>query len=131
MGTDEAPAKRILIVDDEDDILQIMFKRLTATGYEVSQATSGHEALLKVKSFFPDLIIMDIMLPDMDGSDVVKILSRDMITQAIPVIFLSGIVTREDHEPEPEIVVDGRHYRAIPKPVTFQELLRQVEKVFR
>ena len=130
MENSEVPPKRILIVDDEEDMLNIMYKRLTAVGYEVSQAKTGHAALLKVKSFLPDLIIMDIVLPDLDGSEVVKAIHREPVTQMIPVIFLSGIVTSDDQNPRSEIMVDGRRYQAIPKPITFHELLKQVGSIF-
>src|SRR5664280_3298020 len=88
---------RILIVDDELDFIELVQYRLAGLGCEFIVANNGVEALSQARQFKPDLILLDILLPDLDGLSVCKILRRQPATQKIPVIFmsaLSGDVTR-------------------------------------
>ncbi|MDH4140108.1 MAG: response regulator [Coriobacteriia bacterium] len=82
---------RILAVDDEPSIVRLVSAALTARGYEVSVAHNGEEALDMVRSEHPDLIVLDIMMPKMDGREVQRRLQSDAKTKDIPVIFLSAI----------------------------------------
>lgn len=123
------PGKKILIVDDEEGILNLLARKLSVEGYDVIKATQGGQAIGKARSDLPNLILMDIVLPDLDGADVVKSLSHDPQTQNIPIIFLSGIVTQEGDKSEYSVNVGGHHYAAIPKPFKFEELLREVRKM--
>ncbi len=79
--------KKILIVDDEKDILSVLKKRLAIAGYDVITADNGQLALLMAKSQQPDLIILDIQMPDMDGGKVDSKLKEDPTTRDIPVVF--------------------------------------------
>jgi CheY-like chemotaxis protein len=116
--------KKILIVDDETDVCESLSKILKRSGYEVVSASNGKEALKQVKSFRPNLLILDVMLPDMDGTDVAKALSNDMSTQNIPVIFLTGLIPKEKQD----IATSHDIYITIAKPVEKDELLKVVEK---
>ena len=90
-------APRILIVDDEDDFIELVRFRLAAQGYEFLVATDGVQALTQARQARPDLILLDILLPDLDGLSVCEILRRQPSTRKIPVIFmsaLSGDITR-------------------------------------
>lgn len=82
---------KILSVDDEPSIVRLVSATLTARGHEVTGAHSGAEALAIVKSEKPDLIVLDIMMPGLDGRDVYRRLSADPGTKDIPVLFLSAI----------------------------------------
>lgn len=86
--------KRILIVDDESDFVRLLQYRLNAAGYEVEFATRGMEALNKVRLAAPDLIVLGLMLPDLDGLTVCEILRCQLSTRTTPVI----IVTAADPE---------------------------------
>ncbi len=88
---------RILIVDDEGDFIELVKFRLGGLGYEFLVASDGVQALTQARQFKPDLILLDILLPDLDGLSVCEILRRQPSTKKIPVIFMSaltGDVTR-------------------------------------
>lgn len=88
--------KKILVVDDDEDILAIIEERLTKAQYEVIKASTGAEAIEKAKVQRPDLILLDIMLPDMDGGEVEASLQEDEQTKNIPIIIVSALYTKND-----------------------------------
>src|SRR5690606_33706387 len=81
---------KILVVDDEPDALELIEFNLKSTGYDVVTAADGAEALKKARVVAPDLILLDLMLPEIDGLEVCKILRRDASTAAIPIIMLTA-----------------------------------------
>ena len=83
--------KRILLVDDNQDILQVISRRLQSWGYEALTAESGEEGLRIAEEQHPDLILLDIMMPQMKGRDVCARLKANPKTQQIPVIFLTAL----------------------------------------
>ena len=121
--------KKILTVDDEDRIVQIIQDILSTKGYEVVTATNGKEAIRKSKKSLPDLIVMDIMMPDIDGAEAVKLLKEDPATKDIPILFLSGIIMKEEGKSDMDINVGGDFYSALPKPFGADELLTAVDKL--
>ena len=84
-------AKKILAVDDEPSICKLVETALTGRGYDVVVAHNGEEALDKVALEHPDLIVLDIMMPKMDGREVRRRLVKNPKTASIPVIFLSAV----------------------------------------
>lgn len=82
--------ENILIVDDEEDVLELIGYNLTKEGYRIEKAVSGEEALKKVRIKAPDLIVLDLMLPGIDGLQVCKNLKNDSKTQTIPIIMLTA-----------------------------------------
>ena len=88
--------KRILIVDDETEMVEVETVRLKASGYEVSAAYDGPDGLQKVKFFQPDLVILDIMLPGMDGYQVCVALKKDPQCRNIPIILVSAMDQKYD-----------------------------------
>ncbi len=82
--------KKILVVDDEADLLSVTLLRLRKTGYEVFGATDGQEALDQARGKMPDLIVLDIFLPVMNGDEVAKVLKRDEKLKHIPIILISA-----------------------------------------
>lgn len=87
---------RILLVDDEPDLVQMVSVRLKAAGYEVTTAYDGQEALEKVKESRPDLMILDLMLPKLDGYKVCRLLKFDERTRDIPVLIFTARAQVED-----------------------------------
>jgi two-component system, OmpR family, alkaline phosphatase synthesis response regulator PhoP len=85
-----ARRERILVVDDEEDILELVRYNLVAEGYEVFVAETGEEALERARSGPVDLMILDLMLPGIDGLDVARILKEDSRTRAIPIVMLTA-----------------------------------------
>ncbi len=84
------PVKRILLVDDEPELLKAMRIRLASWGYDVLTATNGKEAIQLVKKKVPDAVILDIMMPEMDGWEVYKQMRADNALKNIPVIILTA-----------------------------------------
>lgn len=82
--------ENILIVDDEEDVLELVRYNLDRGGYQVQTASSGEEALTKARKRLPDLIILDLMLPGIDGLEVCRQLKRDAKTDHIPIIMLTA-----------------------------------------
>ncbi|MGD9107320.1 MAG: response regulator transcription factor [Desulfobacterales bacterium] len=82
--------KHILVVEDEEDILELVRYNLSRDGYQVLCTTSGEDALKIIKSEALDLIVLDLMLPEIDGLEVAKILKNDSKTQDIPIIMLTA-----------------------------------------
>jgi two-component system phosphate regulon response regulator PhoB len=82
--------ENILIVDDEEDVLELVQYNLTREGYNTIAAVSGEEAVNKAKTALPDLVILDLMLPGMDGFEVCRRLKSDSKTQMIPIIMLTA-----------------------------------------
>ena len=82
---------RILIVDDECDLVELMRFRLAGLGCEFIVANDGVHALSQARQFKPDLILLDILLPDLDGLSVCEILRRQPATQETPIIFISAL----------------------------------------
>lgn len=88
--------KRILIIDDETDIVEILRARLEAEGYEVSCASDGHEALGKIPAEKPDLILLDVMMPKLNGYQLCRELKKREETKGIPVIMLTARTQESD-----------------------------------
>lgn len=90
MSPKKSEKSRILIVDDDRDILDITCDFLEAQGYKVLQADSGKEALKKTHASKPDLILLDVMMPRMDGFWLCRVMKSDPELQNIPIIFLTA-----------------------------------------
>lgn len=89
--------KRILVVDDEKDVVSVLLQRLKSCGYGAASAGDGEEALRMIKNERFDLIILDIMMPAMDGTELARILKDDPKTKKIPLIFLTALGTKKDN----------------------------------
>ncbi len=86
-----AMAKTILVVDDDPDLVEILCSTLTEAGYEAVAANTGAEGLKKARALSPDLILLDLVLPEMDGYAVCEALRNDAHTTDIPIIMLTGV----------------------------------------
>jgi len=113
----------ILIVDDHVENLQILFSMLTDYGYEVRRVLNGIQALNVVKSEPPDLILLDILMPEMDGYEVCRYLKAEASTASIPVIFLTALDDEVDKLKAFE--VGGIDY--ITKPFHMKEVMARIE----
>ncbi|MCD6376740.1 MAG: response regulator transcription factor [Caldisericaceae bacterium] len=118
---------KIFIVDDEEDILDLVDYVLSKEGYTVERFHTGEEILRKVKSDLPDLILLDLMLPGVDGLDVCKLLKRTSNTANIPIIMLTAKGEEADIVTGLELGADDY----IPKPFSTKILLARVKSVLR
>ena len=89
-------AKKILVADDQKELVEAMKIRFESDGYEVVEAYNGEECLEKAKKELPDLIIMDVAMPQMDGYEAVKEIKGDETTKHIPIFMLTGKDQMED-----------------------------------
>jgi two-component system cell cycle response regulator DivK len=90
--------KRILVVEDQEDLRAILRELLTGSGYAVSEAVDGAEAVAKAQSEHPDLILMDIQLPLVDGYEATRRIKLDPALKATPVIAVSSFAMKGDEE---------------------------------
>jgi two-component system phosphate regulon response regulator PhoB len=119
--------EKILIVDDEKDIIELIQYNLEKEGYVVNHAFSGEQCLENVKSELPDLILLDLMLPEIDGVDVCKFLKNNPQTSHIPIIMLTAKGEETDIVLGLELGADDY----IIKPFKVRELLARVKAVLR
>jgi len=127
MNNMEIKTKKILIADDEQDILDIISYNLIAEGYEVITANNGHEAIEKAKQYNPDLIILDIMMPKKTGLEVCNILRKDVLFKDTLIIFLTALNDEDTHIKGLETGADDY----ISKPISTKILLSRVNALFR
>jgi two-component system phosphate regulon response regulator PhoB len=116
---------KILVVDDEPEAVDLVAYNLKQAGYEVLVAAEGAEALRKARSALPGLIVLDLMLPEVDGLEVCKLLRRDPATVAIPIIMLTAKAAEIDRIVGLEIGADDY----ITKPFSPRELVLRIKKL--
>jgi len=117
----------ILVVDDEEDVLELVRYNLDRSGYHVETATSGEEALAKARRKLPDLVILDLMLPGMDGLDVCKKLKNDAKTEGLPIIVLTAKSEESDIVTGLELGADDY----VTKPFSPKVLIARVRRILR
>ncbi|WP_204106404.1 MULTISPECIES: response regulator [Spirulina sp. CCY15215] len=120
---DKFPRETILIVDDRPDNLKLLFNLLTAEGFKVIIARDGENAIERVKDFLPHLILLDAMLPGIDGFETCKRLKQNHAYAEIPIIFMTGLTSLKDKIKGFE--VGGVDY--ITKPFQLQEMLIRIK----
>lgn len=126
------PAKKILVVDDEEVTLQLLLKRLNAEGFKLLEARAGQEAVEKAKIFSPDLILMDLILPDIDGAEAIRIIRNDPFMKKMPVIFFSSMVQDvEEVSDKKNIRIGTVEYPTFAKPLDFPALLAAVREALK
>tara|TARA_Y100000310_G_scaffold128407_1_gene127593 strand:+ start:7499 stop:7882 length:384 start_codon:yes stop_codon:yes gene_type:complete len=122
-----AEKKKILVVEDEPHIVKLVSFILESNGYEVIQAFVGAEGVEKAKTKQPHLVVLDIMMPGMDGFQVAKILSKDPKTNFIPILMLSSKAQFEDKMTG----IDAGALDYITKPFEKEELLAKVKECLK
>ncbi|MCK5306572.1 MAG: response regulator [Candidatus Omnitrophica bacterium] len=118
--------KLILIVDDEEDTLKVLDKRLSENNYNVIAADNGYDAVDLAKKKKPGLIILDIMMPEIDGCEVAAILKQDTQTANIPIIFLTALYSKKEEAKKGKMIA-GNIF--LSKPFEVEELLKTIEKM--
>ena len=117
--------KKVLIVEDQEDNRQIMSDLLTNAGYEVRLAGNGHEGVALAQSFLPDLILMDIQLPRMDGIEATRLIKSAL--QHIPIIAVTSYALSNDRAEAEEAGCDDY----LAKPISPRDLLAKVDSYLR
>jgi DNA-binding response OmpR family regulator len=119
--------KRLLIVEDEADLVEMVKMRLEASGFEVSAAYDGQEGLDKAKKEKPDLIILDLMLPKIDGYKVCRMLKFDEKYRNIPIIMFTARAQESDRKLGEGVGADAY----IVKPFEPQALLSKISELLK
>lgn len=119
--------KRILLVDDEESLVELVTVRLKTLDYEVIPAYDGHEALEKARREKPDLIILDLMLPKMDGYKVCAMLKHDPRYMKIPIILFTARAQESDEKLGYECGANAY----ITKPFEHQELIGKIKELLK
>jgi two-component system phosphate regulon response regulator PhoB len=119
--------KRILVVDDEPDLLELVRVNLSQAGFEVETAETGRQALERVRRSAPDLLILDLMLPDLSGTEVCRHLRQDPSLAEIPIIMLTARADEVDRVVGLEVGADDY----VTKPFSPRELTLRVRAVLR
>jgi two-component system alkaline phosphatase synthesis response regulator PhoP len=125
-------AQKVLLVDDDYDFIVATRTVLEAAGYTVQTAGGGKEGLEKVRSFQPDLVVLDVMMPAPDGLEVCETLKASSDTRGIPVIMLTAVashVKSTDFTHQAGKATEADDY--LPKPVNPQVLLERIKKLVR
>ena len=118
--------KKVLIIDNEEDLLTLLQMRLTHAGHDVAVEATGKGGLLKAKTFSPDIIFVDIVMPDIEGPELVRLFQEDAVLKTIPIVFMSGIITNEKGAGPSSIKVGSVTYSALGKPFDYKDLLREI-----
>ena len=121
------PRARVLVVDDEADLVRILQFGLESLGYHVETASDGQEGLKKAREMKPDIILLDLMLPKLDGYKVCRLLKFDERYKNIPIIILSA----RTQEGDQALAMEMGANRFITKPYEFSEILAQMEMLLK
>jgi len=121
--------KKILIIDDNEVITKFVKSSLEALGlYQVMVAHSGHQGIEIAHSFAPDIIFLDIVMPDLDGASVAECMREDHLLSNTPIIFLTGIISQEEAT-KSDGIIGGEKYLA--KPMTREQLVDCIKQYAR
>jgi len=117
----------IWLVEDDRNLANFTRIALIKKGYEVVVFHEALKAVEETKNHMPDLILMDVMLPDISGPDAVKIFKKDPNLAGIPVIFLTALLSRE--ESELGLTIDDINYKTLGKPYEIKDLMQAIENI--
>jgi two-component system alkaline phosphatase synthesis response regulator PhoP len=119
--------EHILVVDDEEDLLELVNYNLSKEGYRVTAVTTGEDALRTAKNKLPDLVVLDLLLPNVDGLEVCRLLKNDPKTRHIPVVMLTAKAEESDQVAGLELGADDY----VTKPFSPRVLLARIRAVLR
>jgi len=117
----------VLVVDDEPDLVRILQFGLQSAGYVVESASDGQEGLKKAREVKPDIILLDLMLPKLDGYKICRLLKFDERFKQIPIIILSA----RTQEGDQALALEMGANRFVTKPYNFSEILTHVEELLK
>lgn len=119
--------KMVLIVDDEENIVELLRMNLESFGYDVKYSYTGMDAIVKTNTLLPDLILLDLMLPDIDGLQICQMLRLNKKTKNIPIIMITA--KSEEEDKVEGLIIGADDY--ITKPFSIKELEARIQSVLR
>ena len=117
----------LLLADDNDDMRTVLGHQLQSRGYRVVMAADGHQALAKTRSEKPDLILLDVLMPGLDGTEASVQLRADPATAAIPIIFLTSLIEGNDSS----LSVEAKDSWVLAKSVPLEILVAKIGEILR
>lgn len=123
----EAKPKRILVVDDESDVTDLVAYHLKSKGFQVETVNDPNRSIGTARSFLPDLVILDVMMPDLNGIQICRMIRADPKLRKVPVIFLTAKAEESDRIQGLETGADDY----ISKPFSTKELILRVQTILR
>lgn len=123
----DQPRGRVLVVDDEPDLIRILQFGLESAGYVVESASDGQEGLKKAREVKPDIILLDLMLPKLDGYKICRLLKFDERYKQVPIIILSA----RTQEGDQALALEMGANRFVTKPYDFAEILGHIEALLK
>jgi DNA-binding response OmpR family regulator len=127
MSNESQPCADILLVEDDETVVRVVEATLREEGHEVRDVATGRAALEQVKRRAPDLLILDLKLPDMDGRDLCRRLRTDASTRDLPILMMTSLDSEADRVRGFEMGADDY----LPKPVSYRELALRVRALLR
>ena len=127
----ENQKKKVLVIDDDLSLIRILEKRLQAQNYVVLGALNGVSGIKMAKEESPDVILLDVKLPDLTGAYVSKKLNADEATKSIPIIFITVTISKQKDKQVKHMEVDGQVYPAFAKPLFFPKLLSTIRDLIK
>lgn len=118
--------KRILVIDDEKDFNYFLKKNLEEEKFEVITCSDSRKGFELAKKEKPDLILLDILMPEVDGMQIAENLKSDKVTKDIPIVFITAAVTRKEVEEEKNFI-GGQYF--VAKPVQVKEIVMMIKKL--
>ena len=115
-------SKKILVVDDDPKVIFLMSEFLGGRGYAVISALNGEEALETTRRSKPDLILLDVQMPKLDGDEVYMTLKGDANTKNIPILMLTGLRSEKE-------IIENKEENIFAKPVNLEELLKKIKEI--
>jgi two-component system alkaline phosphatase synthesis response regulator PhoP len=116
--------RKIFIADDDEEISQLLKKTLIARGFEAEATHHSKDVFPMIKAFKPDLILLDLLMPDLGGFEICEMLNRDKETQGLPIIVISGLIDSPDIKKAYKLGVVGYFM----KPLDLKNLVREINK---
>src|ERR1043166_9441679 len=120
-------SRKILVVEDNADLLDLFRLNFKEEGYAIATATTGIEAVKKTRSLLPDLVVLDVVLPELDGFAVCEILRNDPTTASIPIIIVTGLPGQMSRMAG----LESGATEFVTKPVSPQMLVSRVQEVLK
>jgi CheY-like chemotaxis protein len=122
---------KVLAVDDEEDFISLLKLNLEQTDrFQVEGFSNGYEAIKRAREYRPDVILLDVNMPDVDGPTIWSTLTEDEETKHIPVIFLTALITKEEEQEYKKRAI-GRKYSYMAKPVDTDRLISTIEDIIK
>jgi DNA-binding response OmpR family regulator len=120
--------KKVLLIDDEDDVCFFLKGNLELTGeFDVLTTTSGKEGIEIARGKKPDIILLDLNMPEMSGDEVAQILSEGSDTNTIPIVFITALITKGEVGDDSITNIGGYNY--VAKPVATEELVAVIRRI--